>query len=144
MTSNNIKLMYPLEMYYPDGLNILSLQEQEEIINAMKEYSKKTGKKISENDEHVAVKAAILLSEQLKQYKYFKGVRDILNMLLSGNRTPEELFRTLFPNEQEDIQDFQFQFADACDLILLKDQIDWKKMNIDWYNFAKEEGLIGE
>lgn len=144
MTKKNIKLMYPLEMYYPDGLNLLSLPEQEEIVRAMRDYGDKTGKKISGDDNNIAVQAAMLLSEQLGQYKYFKGVRDILNMLLSGNRTPEELFRTLFPNRSEEVEEFQFKFADACDLILLKDQIDWKRMGSDWYNFAKEEGLIEE
>lgn len=142
MVNNEIKLMYPLDMYYPDGIEILSLKEQEEINTALREYQKTSGRKIDINDPHPSVQATILMLEQLKQYSYFKNVREILNMILSGNRTIEELFRSLFPNSEEEVEDFKCQFGDACDLILLKDQIDWKRMSCEWYNFAKEEGKV--
>lgn len=142
MEQNEIKLMYPLDMYYPDGLEIISLKEQEEINFALREYAKMSGNKINSNDPHPAVQAAIFMSEQIKQYRYFKNVREILNMILSGNRTIEELFRSLFPNEEDEVEDFKCQFGDACDLILLKDQIDWVRMNAEWYNFAREEGKV--
>lgn len=140
--SENIRLIYPIEMYYPDSVSTLNEEEQDNIIQNCNEYIKKTGKNIDPNDEHLEVQALFLMSEQIKQESYFSGVRHIVNMLLSNNRTPVELFRALFPNSEEEIETFKTQFADACDLILLKDQIDWDRMNLSWYEYAKEQGKI--
>lgn len=140
--SENIRLIYPIDMYYPDSIIILTEEEQDNIIQNCNEYIKKTGKKIDLEDPSPEVQALVLMSEQIKQQSYFSGVRDIVNILLSNNRTPVELFRSLFPNNKEEVEVFKTQFADACDLILLKDQIDWDRMNLPWYDYAREKGKI--
>lgn len=140
--SENIRLIYPIDMYYPGSISILSKEEQDDIIQNCNEYIKKTGKKIDVEDPAPEIQALILMSEQIKQDAYFSGVRNIVNILLSNNRTPVELFRALFPNNKEEVEVFKTQFADACDLIILKDQIDWEKMGLPWYDYAKEKGKI--
>lgn len=139
----NIRLVYPLEMYYPNGVEgMVSEAEEAAIIAAYRDYEERIGKPIDPNDKHAAVQAFNLMLEKVRQNDYFSGVREIVNLLLSRNRTPEEIFRNLYPENKDSVEDFKCQFADACDLILLKDQVNWKAMNLPWYDFSDNEGKI--
>lgn len=138
-----IRLMYPLELYYPDGVpGVPTDEEQAATLAAYRAYAETVGRKLDADDPHPAVRALHDMLDTMRQYDYFKGVRDMVNALLSGNRTPEELFRAMFPEHENKVDEYTCQFADACDLILLKDQVDWPRMNLPWFDYARKEGLL--
>ena len=131
-----VNLLYPLSMYYVGAIEgVPTLEEQYQILAESREYSEKTKTRIDPYSIDEPVIALNLMMEKLEQYEYFEGVRNIVNNLLSQNRKPQELFRSLFPNSEEKINIFKSQFSDACDLICMKDKVDWKRMGLSWYNF---------
>jgi hypothetical protein len=124
-----VNLLYPLSMYYVGAIEgIPTLEEQYQILAESREYSEKTKTRIDPYSIDEPVIALNLMMEKLEQYEYFEGVRNIINNLLSQNRKPQELFRSLFPNSEEKVNVFKSQFSDACDLIWMKDKVDLKKM----------------
>lgn len=134
--SIQVNLLYPLSMYYVGAIEgVPTLEEQYQILAESREYSEKTKTRIDPYSIDEPVIALNLMMEKLEQYEYFEGVRNIVNNLLSQNRKPQELFRSLFPNNEEKINIFKSQFSDACDLICMKDKVDWKKMGLSWSNF---------
>lgn len=131
-----VNLLYPLSMYYVGAIEgIPTLEEQYQILAESREYSEKTKTRIDPYSIDEPVIALNLMMEKLEQYEYFEGVRNIINNLLSQNRKPQELFRSLFPNSEEKVNVFKSQFSDACDLICMKDKVDWKKMGLSWSDF---------
>lgn len=131
-----VNLLYPLSMYYVGAIEgVPTLEEQYQILAESREYSEKTKTRIDPYSIDEPVIALNLMMEKLEQYEYFEGVRNIVNNLLSQNRKPQELFRSLFPNSEEKVNIFKSQFSDACDLICMGDKVDWKKMGLSWYNF---------
>lgn len=134
--SVEVNLLYPLSMYYVGAIEgVPTLEEQYQILAESREYSEKRKTRIDPYSIDEPVIALNLMMEKLEQYEYFEGVRNIVNNLLSQNRKPQELFRSLFPNSEEKVNIFKSQFSDACDLICMGDKVDWKKMGLSWYNF---------
>lgn len=134
--SIQVNLLYPLSMYYVGAIEgVPTLEEQYQILAESREYSEKTKTRIDPYSIDEPVIALNLMMEKLEQYEYFEGVRNIVNNLLSQNRKPQELFRSLFPNNEDKVNVFKSQFSDACDLICMKDKVDWKKMGLSWSDF---------
>ena len=108
-------LTYQLESYYIDGLDIPTIAEKSIIIDTYKDYLKKCKQKGEEvNYEHIAIKAMMFLNEKLRQQNYFTEVRNIVNLLLTG-ASPVDVFQTLFPLQESEIEAYKAKFSDACD-----------------------------
>jgi len=130
------ELLYPLSMYYEGAIEgVPNLEEQYQILAECREYSEKKNSRVDPYSIDEPVLALNLMMEKLEQYDYFEGVRNIVNNLLTQNRRPQELFRSLFPNSEEKVQIFKSQFSDACDLICMGDDVDWSRMGVSWYGF---------
>lgn len=131
-------LTYPLEMYYPNcDFGIPTIEEQLFIINEYKNYIHNCNQyDIKIDDKHITVKAMKFLLERQKQKSYFEGVREIINLIFSEIKTPDELFASMFPDRESLVYLFKQQFLDACELILA-DNVNWEKMNLNWYKYKK-------
>lgn len=133
-------LTYPVEMYYPSyDFNLPNMDDQILIINEYKKYinechNAKPPQKIDE--DHISVQAMSFLLEKMKQESYFKGVRDIVNLIFAEIKTPDELFASLFPDRESLVSLFKQQFLDACELMLMKD-INWSKMDLTWDKYQR-------
>lgn len=139
---DEITLRYPLEFYYPRDKN-LSFSEKHNVLKKIRSISEEKKEKINPLAKTDEVILFNLMMEDDLRNEYFEGVRSILNLLFYSP-DPKTLYTTLFPTTEDRVKMFQNQFSDACDLILLKDKIDWKRMNISWYNFKVQEGFIHE
>lgn len=131
-------LTYPIEMYYPNyDFNIPSMEEQLLIINEYKNYIHDCNQYDIKIDKmHITVKAMEFLLEKQKQQSYFIGVREIINLIISEIKTPDELFASMFPDRESLVFLFKQQFLDACELILMNN-INWEKMNLTWDKYKK-------
>lgn len=140
------KLSYPLEMYYPDyDFDVPSFEDQMLIIKEYKNYifdCNQNNKEI--NKQHITVEAMQFLLDKLKQQSYFEGVRHILNFIFSELKTPDDLFTSMFPDKESLVSLFKQQFLDACELILIQDEIDWDRMNLSWYHFKQKKEAENE
>lgn len=137
--TKEISLLNPLKMYYPDYFkDIPNDEEQFSLLSRYRELLKiGTEEEINEVE-----KSFQLLNEMLEKRDYFDGVRNILNQLLSG-KEPTDIFSNMFPSTRNQIEIFRSQFTDACDIVLHKDEIEWDKMQLPWYEYKNEYGLAG-
>lgn len=142
MTKNKINLIYPLEMYYPDYFK--DFPTEEEIYHIIADYREVIADQSSSIEDKKAKELSLsLLQEKIKEYDYFKGVRNILEQFFLENKNPAEIFESLFPYKESQAEIYRSQFTDACDLIAADEGvIDWSKMGISWYKFKKSEGLL--
>lgn len=134
-----LKLLNPIEMYYPDYFkNLPSEEEQHALLVRYRTLIKNSisyeDKEIEETDRSFKI-----LNEILEKRDYFENVRNIMNQLLS-NKHPGQLFVSMFPSNRTQSEIYRSQFTDACDLLLNKDKVDWERMNLPWYNFKNEFG----
>lgn len=140
--NDEISLRYPLELYYPKEKN-LTFVEKNNVLKKIREISKEKKEKIDPREKSDEILLFNLMMEDEARNEYFEGVRTILNLLLYSQE-PSVLFKTLYPTTEDQVKIFQDQFSDACDLILLRDKVNWKRMNLSWYNFKLKEGFINE
>ena len=126
-------LTYQLESYYIDGLDIPTIAEKSIIIDTYKDYLKKCKQKGEEvNYEHIAIKAMMFLNEKLRQQNYFTEVRNIVNLLLSGT-SPVDVFQTLFPLQESEIEAYKAKFSDACEIIVMNEEVNWNRLGCSNY-----------
>lgn len=132
-------LTYPLEMYYPNyEFDLPSMSDQILIITEYKNYIHECHQNNYQIDkEHISIKAMSFLLEKQKQVSYFQGVREIMNLILSEIKTPDELFASMFPDRESLVYLFKQQYLDACELLLMEDMVNWDKMNLTWDKYNK-------
>lgn len=135
-----MNLVYPLEMYYPDfNLGVPKIEDQFFVVNEYKNYINHCIEKDLVIDKsRVEVLSMEYLLNKLKQESYFQGVRDILNYLFMKEKTPNELFISLFPDREELVEIFKQQFIDACELLIHHKKIDLQRMRLSWSKFNEE------
>lgn len=139
--NKKLALLNPIEMYYEDYFSSIPNEEERySILTNYRDFQKNQSYGENNKDYSDIEKSFKLFLEFSEKIDYFSGVRNIVNQLLS-DKDPTEIFEKMFPNSQAQAEVYKSQFTDACDIIIHRDEIDWKRMNIPWYDYHKENNF---